>query len=69
SQGEPLRKLQLQVNGSYPEDMPFTSVPATLLRVLPPLPEEVAYRIVGHDFVLQDMKARLVVDFIPGALP
>jgi hypothetical protein len=28
-----------------------------------------AYRIVGHDFVLQDTEARLIIDFIPGALP
>ena len=33
------------------------------------LPEKIAYRIVGHDFVLQDTEARLVIDFIPGALP
>jgi hypothetical protein len=26
----------------------------------------VAYRIVGHSFVLQDIEARVMVDFIPG---
>jgi hypothetical protein len=29
----------------------------------------VAYRIVGHSFVLEDIEARIVIDFIPGAIP
>jgi hypothetical protein len=68
-QGEPVTGLHLSVNGAYPEDLPLTTVPPTLLRRLPQLPERLAYRIVGHDFVLQDTEARLVIDFIPGALP
>jgi len=32
------------------------------------LPEKIAYRIVGEDFVLEDTEARLVIDLIPGAL-
>jgi len=68
-QGEPVAGLQVSVNGAYPENLPTTTVPPTLLRRLPQLPERLAYRIVGHDFVLQDKEARLVIDFIPGALP
>lgn len=68
-QGEPLAPVRLSVNGSYPEHLPVTTVPPTLLRRLPQLPERLAYRIVAHDFVLQDTEARLVIDFIPGALP
>lgn len=68
-QGEPLAGIRLTVNGAYPEKLPRTTVPPTLLLRLPQLPERLAYRIVGHDFVLQDTEARLVVDFIPGALP
>jgi hypothetical protein len=68
-QGEPVAGLHLSVNGAYPEDLPLTTVPPTLLRRLPLLSERLAYRIVGHDFVLQDTEARLVIDFIPGALP
>jgi hypothetical protein len=67
-QGEPVEGVRLTVNGAYPENLPLTTVPPTLLRRLPQLPERLAYRIVGHDFVLQDTEARLVVDFIPGAL-
>jgi hypothetical protein len=68
-QGEPVADRHLTVNSDYPEHLPVTTVPPTLLLRLPQLPPEVAYRIIGHDFVLQDIEARVVVDFIPGALP
>jgi hypothetical protein len=66
---EPVPVWHPTVNGDYPESRPLTTLPPTLLRRLPQLPPEVAYRIDGHDFVLQDMEARVVIDFIPGALP
>jgi hypothetical protein len=68
-QGEPVMGVHLTVNGAYPEHLPRTTVPPTLLLRLPRLPDKLAYRIVDHDFVLQDTEARLVVDLIPGALP
>jgi len=68
-QGEPLKDVHLSVNEAYPDSLPRTTVPPTLLLCLPQLPQEVAYRIVGHSFVLQDVEARVVVDFIPGAIP
>jgi hypothetical protein len=39
-----------------------------LLDVLPRLPEELEYRFVGRDLILRDVKANLIVDFIPGIL-
>jgi hypothetical protein len=68
-QGEPVPGWRPTINGDYPEDLPLTTVPPTLLQRLPQLPSEVAYRIVGHDLVLQDTEARVVIDFIAGALP
>jgi hypothetical protein len=68
-QGEPIPDRHLTVNSDYPENLPVTTVPPTLLLRLPQLPPELAYRIIGHDFVLQDIQARVIVDFIPGALP
>lgn len=68
-QGEPLRGWQLTVNGIYPEHLPLTTVPPTLLLRLPRLPSEVAYRIIGHDLVLEDSEARLVLDFILAIIP
>lgn len=68
-QGEPVPDWHVTVNSDYPERLPVTTVPPTLLLRLPTLPPELAYRIIGHDLILQDLEARVVVDFIPGALP
>jgi len=68
-QPEPLDGVHLAVNADYPERLPWTTVPPTLLRRLPQLPDGVAYRIIGHNFVLEDTEARLIVDFIPGIIP
>ena len=68
-QGAPLRKVHLHVNEIYPESIPYTSVPPTMLQKLPKLSEEVAYRAVSSDLVLLDVKANLVVDYLPGVLP
>jgi hypothetical protein len=68
-QGAPLTKVHLHVNEIYPESTPYTSVPPTMLQNLPKLPEEVAYRAVSSDLVLLDVKANLVVDYLPGVIP
>jgi hypothetical protein len=67
--GEPLQGFEVQVNQRYPDSLPFTTVPPTLLRKLPSLPDEVAYRILGSTLLLVDRKANLIVDFIPNAIP
>src|ERR1700730_3604275 len=68
-QGAPLTKVHLHVNEIYPESIPYTSVPPTMLQNLPKLPEEVVYRAVSSDLVLLDVKANLVVDYLPGVIP
>jgi len=68
-QGNPVLDWHPTVNGEYPDTLPLTTVPPTLLLQLPTLPSGIAYQIVGHDFVLEDTEARLIIDFIPGALP
>jgi hypothetical protein len=68
-QGAPLNRVHLHVNEIYPESIPYTSVPPTMLQKLPKLPEEVAYRAVSSDLVLLDVKANLVVDYLPGVIP
>ncbi len=66
---EPVSKIPLQVNAVYPEHVPLQSSPPSLLLNLPPLPPELDYRIVGHDLVLRDAAANMIVDFVPGAIP
>ncbi len=68
-QGAPLKKVHLRVNQIYPDSVPYTSVPPTLLQNLPRLPEEVVYRAVSQDLVLLDAKTNLVLDFIVGVIP
>jgi hypothetical protein len=58
----------LRVNTVWPPQIPFDFVPPQLLAVLPPLPPELQYRIVGRSLVLWDHHANLIVDFLPGAL-
>jgi len=68
-QDTPFKVIVPHVNDVVPEEMPLTTTPPTLLRRLPELPPELAYRFVGHDLTLQDTKARLIVDLIPNAIP
>jgi hypothetical protein len=67
-QDSPARAIVLHVNDVYPEDIPLITTPPTLLLKLPALPPELAYRIVGHDLTLKDIKASLIVDLIPNAI-
>jgi hypothetical protein len=68
-QGEPLKSLHLHVNEPYPDGVPFTTIPPSLLLKFPKLPEQLAYRIVVHDLILLDVDANLVVDRIPEIIP
>ena len=61
--------VRLKVNDVYRENMELTTTPPGLLRKLPQLPQELAYRIVGRDLTLKDTKAGLIVDLIPNAIP
>lgn len=68
-QGEPVQRVDPQINKIYPQGLPYTSVPPTLLLKFPTLPGAVAYRIAGRDLILLDVDADLVIDFMPDALP
>jgi hypothetical protein len=66
---EELPDMKLTVNMVYPTKLPLGTVPARLLRVLPDLPPELEYRIVGRNLLLRDSKANIVVDFIRDVVP
>ena len=68
-ESDPVRPTTLRVNDIYPDDIPQTTMPPTLLRRLPPLPAELAYRIIGGALVLQEIKTNMIVDFMPDAIP
>ena len=58
----------IEVNGRIPPGRHVRAWPA-LLAALPPLPEELEYRIVGWDLVLVDVHADLILDILEDALP
>ena len=62
-------KVKLQVNGRYPDGLPFTTMPTPVLAELPRLPDDVEYRFIGDRLILLDVHAQLVVDFMDAAIP
>jgi hypothetical protein len=52
------------VNQRYPSEWPLATFPATLLDVMPKLPDRLEYRLLRDALILRDVKANIVVDFI-----
>jgi len=67
--GAPTPTMPLAVNGIYPDTEPITALPPALLAAFPPLPVEVAYRIVGRTLIVMDVESRLIVDVAHRVLP
>jgi hypothetical protein len=62
-------RVQLRINGHYPEELPLATMPPQVLAELPKLPDELEFRFIGDRLILLDAHARLVVDYIDDALP
>jgi hypothetical protein len=58
------RGLHPTVNETYTM-MPLYRIPPDVRLGLPALPAELDYRLAGHDLVLWDIYAGIVVDFVP----
>jgi hypothetical protein len=61
--------VQPRVYLQFPAASEMATMPPSLLAVLPRLPAELEYRIVGEYLVLRDVKAALILDYIAGAIP
>ena len=68
-QDAPDPNMRLVVNGVYPGTEPRAALTPGLLAAFPPLPVEVAYRVVGRTLILIDVKSRMVVDIARLILP
>ena len=68
-QDTPFKVVSMHVNDVFPDDIPLTTTPPTLMLKLPELPPELSYRFIGRDLALKDVKAGLIVDLIPNAIP
>jgi hypothetical protein len=61
-------EIRIKMNGSYPKDLPVSTVPPRILLQLPSLPADLQYRFVGRHLILLDVRANIVVDEIPYAI-
>ena len=57
-----------QINGTYPEGRPLSTVPPNILAVLPRLPDDIQYRFLGRHLILLDTRANVILDRIPYAI-
>jgi hypothetical protein len=57
------------VNARWPEGAPLPMMPPDLLAALPTLPAGLEYRFMNRDLVLLDVDTRLIIDFVPDAIP
>ena len=58
-----------KVHLRLPVSAQMATMPSSLLKVLPPLPKALEYRILGSYLVLRDVDASLILDYIPAAVP
>jgi hypothetical protein len=61
--------VAVRVNAAYPVGAQRSTVPSSLLLVLPALPGCLHYRFVGRDLILVDNVAQIIVDFLAVAAP
>lgn len=54
----------LVVNGDYPAGASRSTMPGNVLKILPPLPTGLEYRIVDTHLILMDVGANIVVDYV-----
>jgi hypothetical protein len=61
-------QFRARVHDEYP-DWASHAMPAILLVQLPPLPDAIEYRLIGRDLILLDLRAGLIIDVLPRAVP
>ena len=60
--------FSIRINGTYPKERPVSTVPGTILALLPRLPDDIQYRFLGPDLVLHDTRANVILDRLPCAI-
>jgi hypothetical protein len=53
-----------RVNGTYPPGKPLSTMPGSVLRMLPILPAGLEYRFLGQHLILLDTSANVIVDHL-----
>jgi hypothetical protein len=62
-------EVPFKINGEYPKEVPQSTVPPDVLKALPPLPENLQYRIVGKHLILLCVPGNLIIDYMLNAIP
>lgn len=62
------REFRYPINGEYPKERPVSTVPPSMLAVLPSLPADVQYRFLDLDLILHDTRANIILDRIEVAI-
>ena len=57
------------VNARYPDEVPLSTMPPDVLRLLPKLEEGMEFRFIDRHLILLDVKSHLIVDVIDNAMP
>jgi len=60
--------IDYRTNRSYPRDEALSTVPPSILGVLPALPDDVQYRFIQRSLILYDTRPNLILDRIPSAI-
>jgi LmbE family N-acetylglucosaminyl deacetylase len=63
------KPVRVEPNMGYPPHYPLATFPARLLAVLPELPPEVEYRIVGRHLILRDVNGNVIIDVMRDVFP
>jgi hypothetical protein len=63
------RTVAARVNQRYPDGLPLSAVPASVLASLPRLPPELQFRFLRRHLILIDIGARIIVDYMPDVMP
>ena len=56
------------IHAPYPSAAPLSTVPPSVLKRLPVLPDALHYRFIGRTLILWDTTGNFIVDFMPDAI-
>ena len=62
-------EFDVDVNDSYSKQRSLATMPPNILLLLPDLPSDMQYRFAGRHLLLLDIRANMIIDEIPFALP
>ena len=58
-----------EVNIRYPDDVPLSTMPPDIMKLLPSVDPALEYRFIGRHLILLDVDAHLIIDVIDNAIP